>query len=139
MLNGQIQNLKPRIPNGFVVGMALGFSFTALVLPGIPLMVAALASFGSTGPILAFGATLTALGGVGLLVAIICLVMGNNAESDMADERAQLVERREQIKARLGPPQPPAALPNQPPVAPPSVPGVQLNVPAPSLVTVARF
>jgi hypothetical protein len=142
VLTAHIQELKPRIPTGYIVGIAVGFSFSVLVLPGIPLMLAALSSFGNTGAILAFGGVLTALGGLGLLAAIVCLVLGNNIESDLADERAHMVERRDQLKARLAPYQPPpgpAVPPNQPPVPPTYVPGVQLDVPRPSLISLARF
>jgi hypothetical protein len=138
VLNGHIMELRPRVPTGFVVGMALGFSFAVLLLPGIPLLViGATGSVFGSGALLAVGGMLTVLGGSALLVALICAVLGNNAEGDMADERARLIERRDAIKKRLEPYQPPQRGPPTP--VPGYVPGVQLDVPAPRLVTVAHF
>lgn len=133
-----IVELKPHMPPGFAIGMALGFSFSVLLLPGIPLMIfGASASLVNTAALLVAGGVLTALGGVALLVAAICAVLGNNAESDMADERARLVEHRDALGKRLAPhrlePRP------QPSPTPSYVPGVQLDVPAIHLVTLARF
>lgn len=138
VLNGHIMELRPRVPTGFVAGMALGFSFAVLLLPGIPLLViGATGSVFSAGALLAVGGVLTVLGGSALLVALICAVLGNNAESDMADERARLVERRDAIKKRLEPYQQPRRGPPTP--IPGYVPGVQLDLPAPRLMTIARF
>ena len=39
VITGNIQLLKPQVPKGFIVGMALGFSFGVLLLPGIPMVV----------------------------------------------------------------------------------------------------
>lgn len=133
IVEGHIMELKPRMPTGFVVGMAVGFSLAVLLLPGLPLLVSGISS--GTGVLLVFGAALSTIGGLGLVVALICLVTGNNAESDLADERARLVELRDQLKQRLGTVPPTAP---QLPVPPPYVPGVQREVP-PRLITVARF
>lgn len=138
VLNGHIMELRPRVPTGFVAGMALGFSFAVLLLPGIPLLViGATGSVFASGALLAIGGVLTVLGGSALLVALICAVLGNNAEEDMAEERARLVERRDAIKKRLEPYQAPR--PGPPTPIPGYVPGVQLDVPAPRLTTIARF
>lgn len=138
VLTGHIMDLRPRVPTGFVVGMALGFSFAVLLLPGIPLLVTgATGSVFASGALLAVGGVLTVLGGGALLVALICAVLGNNAEEDMAEERARLVERRDAIKRRLEPYQPPR--PGPPTPIPGYVPGVQLDLPAPRLTTIARF
>jgi hypothetical protein len=64
-----------------------------------------------------------------------CAVLGTNAESDMADDRAALVQRQDAIKKRLEPYQ---RAPTQP-IPPGYVPGVQRELPAPHLVTLARF
>jgi hypothetical protein len=133
IVEGHIAELKPRMPTGYVVGMATGFSISILLLPGVPLLIAGIST--GTSVLLGFGAVLSTIGGIGLVVALICLVTGNNAESDIADERARLVELRDQLKVRLGtiPPTSPTI-----PVPPPYVPGVQREVP-PRLITVARF
>lgn len=137
ILNANIQELRPHLPNGSVVGMALGFSFAVLLFPGIPVMIAASVSrLASTTALLALGGVLTGLGGLGLLVALICLVLGNNAESEMAEERAQLVEKRDAVVRRLAPYQQ-APTPRQQPIPIPGyVPGVQLAVP---MIHLARF
>lgn len=133
ILNGNIQELRPRLPTGYLIGMITGFSFSVLLLPGIPLLISS--TVGGSAALLAFSTVLTVIGGVGLLAALLCLVVGNNAESDMADERAKLVERRDAIKKQLEPYQRPP-----PPVSPGYVPGVQrLDAPAPCLLTLARF
>lgn len=136
ILNAHIQELKPRIPTGFAVGMAIGFSFSVLLLPGVPLLIAGSVGSLASG-VLFIGGFLSGLGALGLVSALICLVMGNNAESDMADERAQLVERRDAIRARL--PRPTAPEAPRPPPIPQYVPGVQRDLPSPPLLTVARF
>lgn len=133
ILEGHIAELKPRMPTGYVVGMATGFAISILLLPGIPLLIAGIST--GTSVLLAFGAVLATIGGVGLVVALICLVTGNNAESDIADERARLVELRDQLKARLGTIPPTAP---QLPVPPPYVPGVQRET-TPRLITLAQF
>lgn len=133
IVEGHIMELRPRIPTGYIVGMAVGFSLAVLLLPGLPLLIAGIS--GGTSVLLVFGAALSTIGGLGLVVALICLVTGNNAESDLADERARLVELRDQLKERLGPVPPTAP---QLPVPPPYVPGVQREAP-PRLITVARF
>jgi hypothetical protein len=133
-----ILELKPHLPTGYVIGMAFGFAFAVLLLPGIPLMIiGATASSFASGAMLLVGGLLTGVGGVSLLFAIICAVLGNNAESDMADDRARLVERRDALEKRLAPwrqqPQPvPTPLPGY-------VPGVRLELPPAHLVTLARF
>ena len=142
ILDGNLQLLKPAIPKGFVIGMFTGFSIAVLLLPGIPLLVE-----GATGSVLgasafiAFGGVLTALGGVSVLVALICTVLGINVESDMADERARLVERRGALQKRLEPYQPPPAQPHAPSQGypPEFAPGVQRDLPTPPFVTLARF
>lgn len=133
IIEGHIMELKPRMPTGFVVGTAVGFSLSVLLLPGLPLLISGIST--GTGVLLVFGAALSTIGGIGLAVALICLVMGNNAESDIADERAKLVELRDQLKARLGSVPPSAP---QVPVPPPYVPGVQREA-RPRLITLARF
>ena len=101
ILNANIQELRPHLPHGFVVGMALGFSSAVLLFPGIPvLIVAATSGFATSTALLVLGGVLTGLGGLGLLAALICLVLGNDAESAMADERAQLVEKRDALVKR---------------------------------------
>ncbi len=138
ILNANIQELRPHIPNGFIVGMALGFSAAVLLFPGIPVLIAGTsAGFSASTVLLFFGGVLTGLGGLGLLAALICVVLGNNAEAEMADERASLVEKRDALVRRLAPYQPPQ---RPPPIRVPGyVPGVQLDLPQPSLVTVAAF
>ena len=142
ILNGNIQLLRPAIPMGFVVGMFSGFSLAVLLVPGIPLLVVggAGAVFGASA-FIAFGGVLTALGGLSLLAALICTVLGTNFESEMADERARLVERRGTLQKRLEPYQPPPAQPRAPsPGYPPEFPpGVQRDLPTPPVVTLARF
>ena len=133
IVEGQIMELKPRMPGGFIAGMAIGFSVAALLVPGLPLVL--VGGLSGTAAVLAVGAVLAGIGGAGLLVAVICLIAGNNAESDLADERARLVELREQLRARLG--TVPLNAP-RPSVPPPYVPGVQREAP-PRLITVARF
>ncbi|MDP2274621.1 MAG: hypothetical protein Q8N23_05990 [Archangium sp.] len=132
ILNARILELKPRMPTGFILGIAFGFSFAVLLLPGLPLVISGALIGGSA--LLVFGGVLTAIGGLGLLAAILCIALGNNVESDMADERARMVERRDALKRQLAPYR-------QAPVSPvpPYVPGVQLDVPAPRLMTLARF
>ena len=134
ILNGNIQLLRPAIPMGFVVGMFSGFSLAVLLVPGIPLLVVGGAGsvFGASA-FIAFGGVLTALGGLSLLAALICTVLGTNFEAEMAEERAGLVERRDALKKRLETFQPPAP---QPPADPQ---GVQRDLPPPPFVTVARF
>lgn len=129
VLNARIQELKPRMPTGFILGIAFGFSFAVLLLPGLPLLISG--SSLAAGALIAFGGLLTALGGLGLVAALLCIVLGNNAESDMADERARMVERRDELKQTL---EPYLEAP-----MPQFVPGVQLHVPAPRLMTLARF
>ena len=139
VLTGRSQLIKPHVPSGYVVGMALGFSFAVLLLPGIPMVaIASTSSSFAAGSLLVVGGTLTGLGGFSLVVALLCAVLGNNAEGDMAAERAALVEQRDAIKKRLGPYQ---STPERAPVpvSPGYVPGVQLDVPLPRLVTLARF
>jgi hypothetical protein len=138
VLNGHIQLIKPHVPTGYVVGMALGFSFAVLLLPGIPLVViGSTSSSFAVGTLLVVGGVLTGLGGVSLVVALMCAVLGTNAEGDLAAERASLVERRDAIKKRLEPYQ---STPERSPAGPPEyVPGVRLDVPTPRLVTLARF
>ena len=129
VLDARIQELKPRMPTGFILGIAFGFSFAVLLLPGLPLLISG--SSLAAGALIAFGGLLTALGGLGLVAGLLCIVLGNNAESDMADERARMVERRDELKQTLAPYL-------EAPV-PQFVPGVQLDVPAPRLMTLARF
>ena len=137
ILNANIQELRPHLPHGFVVGMALGFSSAVLLFPGIPvLIVAATSGFATSTALLVLGGVLTGLGGLGLLAALICLVLGNDAESAMADERAQLVEKRDALVKRLAPFQQAPVPPKQPMPVPGYVPGVQLEVP---MLQLARF
>ena len=137
VVTGNIQLLKPEVPKGYIVGMALGFSFGVLLLPGIPMVViGSTSSAFSAASLLVVGGALTGLGGLALIVALMCAVLGTNAESDMADDRAALVQRRDAIQKRLEPYQQQRA-PIQP-VPPGYVPGVQLELPTP-LVTLARF
>jgi hypothetical protein len=133
ILDGNIQLLKPNIPTGFVIGMALGFSFAVLLLPGIPLLISGTLS---SSALLAFGSVLTGIGGLGLLAALICLVLGNSAESNQADERARMVERRDAIRRQL---EPHRRRPTTPEPAPGYVPGVQLDLPSPALITLVHF
>lgn len=140
ILNGNIQLLRPRMPPGYVVGIAVGFSVSVLLLPGVPLLISGLLGGFASGSLLLLGGVLTAVGGVGLAVALLCLVLGNDAESDLAAERKKLVERRDELKRRLAPYRPPPGYePNRSPVSPGYVPGVQLQQPAPRLLTLARF
>ena len=140
VLEGNIQLLNPQFPKGLVFGAATGFSFAVLLLPGIPILIFGVAStsFAST-TLLTMGVVLTGLGGVSLLAALLCLVIGNNIENDMAAERADLVRRRDALKRKLEPYRPPPAQPVVPVPQPGFVPGVQLDVPSPWLVTVARY
>jgi hypothetical protein len=141
ILDGNIQLLRPAIPQGFVIGMFTGFSFSVLLLPGIPLLVVGATGL-SPGAFIAFGGVLTALGGVSLAAALICAVLGTNVEAEMAEERARLVERRDALEIRLGPYRPPPQQQQQPPspgFPPESSPGVQRDLPTPPLVTLARF
>ena len=108
ILNARILELKPRMPTGFILGIAFGFSFAVLLLPGLPLVISGASVGGSA--LLVFGGVLTAIGG------------------------ARLVERRDELKRQLTPYQQAPV----PPV-PAYVPGVQLDVPAPRLMTLARF
>ena len=104
VLTGNIQLLKPQVPKGFIVGMALGFSFGLLVLPGIPMVViGSTSSSFAAASLIVVGGALTGLGGLALIVALVCAVLGTNAESDLADERAALVQRRDAIKKQLEP------------------------------------
>lgn len=136
ILDGNIQQLRPHLPQGYVVGMAMGFSFAVLLLPGIPLLViGATSSSFAASTLLIFGGVLTGLGGGALVVALMCAVLGTSAEGEMAEERARLVEQRDALRKRLEPYQPPAL----PPGPPPMPPGVQLDLPTPRLVTLARF
>lgn len=138
ILDGNIQLLKPRFPGGLIVGMVVGFSFTVLVLPGIPLIISGMASTSLvSASLLSLGIALTVFGGVSLLAALICLVVANNIENGMADELAGMMERRDTLKRELAPCRPPPGQPAPPP--PTFVPGVQLDLPAPWLVTVARY
>lgn len=140
ILNGNIQLLKPRMPPGFVVGIAVGFALSGVLLPGVPLLIAGVLGAFSSASLLFAGGLLTVVGGVALAVALLCLVLGNDAESDLAVERKKLVERRDELKRRLAPYQPPPGYePKRSPVSPGYVPGVQLQVPAPRLLTLARF
>ena len=140
ILDGNIQQLRPNMPKGYVVGMALGFSFAVLLLPGIPLLIAGATSTGfAVSALLAFGGVLTGLGGVSLLAALICAVLGNTAETEMAEERARMVERRDALQRRLAPYRPTAPTPGWAPVPSAYPPGVQLDLPTPRLVTLARF
>lgn len=142
ILDGNIQLLRPAIPRGFVVGMLAGFSVALLLLPGIPLLV-----MGATGSVfgasafIAFGGVLSALGGVSLLAGLICAVLGSNLESEMADERARLVERRDALHKQLEPyqPPPPQQRPPSPGYPPEFPPGVMRDLPTPPFVTLARF
>lgn len=139
ILDGNIQLLKPHFPSGLVIGMVVGFSFSVLLLPGIPLFIAGVTgtSFASAS-LLTLGAALISFGGISLFAALICLVVANNIENGMADERAGMVERRDALKRKLEPYRPPPGQPAPPP-PPTFVPGVQLDVPSPALVTLARF
>lgn len=137
ILDGNISLLNPHFPAGLVLGMAVGFSFGVLLLPGLPILIAGVtsASFAST-TLLTMGVVLTGLGGVSLLAALLCLVVANDIENDMAAERAGMVERRDALKRELEPYRP--TQPVMPGPQPGLVPGVQLDVPAPWLVTLAR-
>lgn len=134
IVNAHIQELKPHVPRGFAVGMALGFSFSVLLLPGIPMLIIG-ATSSSFGALMLLGGLLTGFGGVALVVGVMCAVLGVSAEGDQAAARAGLVEQRDALRVRLEPYQapPPAVVP------PPYVPGVQREWAVPRLVTVARF
>jgi hypothetical protein len=133
IVEGHIMELKPRMPGGFVAGMAIGFAVATLLIPGVPVIL--IGGLSGAAAVLAVGGVLCGIGGLGLLMAVICLIAGNNAESDLADERARLVELRDQLRARLGSTPPSAP---QLPVPQPYVPGVQREAP-PRLITIARF
>lgn len=137
VLDGNIQLIKPHYPQGLVIGMASGFAFSVLLLPGIPLLIfgASSGAFAAT-TLLTIGVVLTGLGGVSLLAALLCLTAANNIENGMAAERAELMERRDALKKKLEPYRPP---PGQPAPPPGFVPGVQLDLPTPWLVTLARY
>ena len=137
VLDGNIQLLKPQFPHGLVVGMVLGFSLSVLLLPGIPLLIAGTSSTAVIS-LLSLGVAVTSLGGLSLLAALLCLVVANTIENEMAAERAVMVERRDALKHQLEPYRPPAQ-PVRPPQQPGFVPGVQLDVPTPWLVTLARY
>lgn len=138
ILEGNITLLNPEFPRSLVFGIAVGFSFAVLLLPGVPILVLGVTSlsFAST-TLITMGVVLTGLGGISLLAAILCLVIGNNIENGIAAERAGLVERRDALKQQLAPSRPPPAPPVMP--QPGFVPGVQLDVPPPWLVTLARY
>jgi hypothetical protein len=138
VLSGNIQLIKPQVPRGYVVGMALGFSFGVLLLPGIPMVViGSTSSSFATASLLIIGGALTGLGGVSLVVALMCAVLGTDAESDMAEDLAALVQRRDEIQKRLRPYQrvPEPVQPGTPGYEP----GVRLDLPTLRLVTLARF
>ena len=141
ILDGNLQLLRPAIPKGFVIGMVTGFGFTALLLPGISMLViGATASSFSAAAFMAIGGVLTALGGVALMAALFCVVLGTNAEAEMAAEHARLVERRDALQKRLEPYRPPPQQREPSPGFPPAFPpGVQRDLPTPAFVTLARF
>lgn len=129
IVEGRITLTKPEVPAGFVLGMVFSFTFATLLLPGVPLML-----FGiGTSLLFSVGVVLTLVGGVALALGVMFAALGNSAEEALALERAQLVQRRGELRRLLeqlrGPTTP------APPAFPP---GVWREVPAPALV-LARF
>jgi hypothetical protein len=136
LLQKDISQMRVRWPAGSVVAAAVGFSVTAALVLGIPLLVVGFTSAGSVASsFFAIGAFFSGIGGIGLIVALIGVVSGVNAERNAKEARQVLIDERDDLKRWLKeqPPGRPQEIP------PPPSPTVYRDLQAVPLFTLAHL